>query len=53
MDGAAFASSPRAAAVAVAELFRPVAGGNAAGGGMGGAMPKGEVHMDEINLIEG
>ena len=65
MDGgAASASSPHAAAAAAAGvlspaaavLFSPVAGGggggSGAGGGVGGAMPKGEVHMDEIDLIE-
>jgi hypothetical protein len=59
------ASSPRAAAAAAgllspaaAALFSPVVGRGGLGGGGGGGegggapMPKGEVHMDEIELLE-
>jgi hypothetical protein len=53
---AAAASSPQHAAAAAAALFSPIARRDDHGdgqGGLGGApMPKGEVHMDEIDLIE-
>lgn len=52
MDAFAAPGSPVAAASLppAAALFSP--GGGAGGGGAGPSMPPGEVHMDEIDLIE-